>query len=399
MKTVKSLLLMCALPLLAAQAYAQSPTTVYDATALTLPTSQSWTEQKLDQSVNTVAAVTGADASTGVLKLTSTNAADQFSQLSYYQTGLGLNLATGYTIEIKAKVTAADKTGAFNVQGYDNEGKGFRIGILADKLTNLSSPLSATTVVASGLDNTDDFHTFRFAFNPDGTVDVYRDGTLVGDFLLSTFEFDNYIEDGGFEDGTYTDFISNGILSIKEKATDPKKVCNGEKSLELYNNGLVTDGWTNIENARTRNIAIKPNQDYQFYINRRRSLNDDTWCWRDGGMFYNGQPGTLAGQDDRGNRITWLAFDYMWQTHPQDFTTPAMDADHQSVRLEFPTWYRESVKNQNTTALDNVILRERPIQAIGGTTTVVEQGFPTPAPVFPASYTNLIINGDFEDAT
>jgi uncharacterized repeat protein (TIGR02543 family) len=359
-----------------------------------LPTAQGWTEHKLDNTINPIAAPTTATVENDVLKLTSTNTANQFSQLGWYQTGVDFKLATGFVLEIKAKVISADKTGAFNIQGKDKTGKGFRIGILADKITELTNPFAATKVLASDLTNGDDFHIFKFAVAPSGVAAVYRDGTLLGTFLLSIFDFDNYIENGGFEDEAFPDFTSNGILRRISKSEDPHKVQIGDYSLEMDNNGLVTNGWTNIENARTRDIAVKPNTQYELRINRRRSASEP-WCWRDGGAFYNGQLGTLAGVDDRGNNITWLGFERVWQTHPQDFTTPAMDADHQSVRLEFPTWTRDGDKNQNTTAFDNVVLREKP--AFSVLPTYAAPVTFTLAPAIPDGITNLIINGDFED--
>lgn len=358
-----------------------------------LPTAQGWTEQKLDNTINPIAATTTAAVENEVLKLTSTNAVNQFSQLGWYQTDVDFKLATGFVLEVKAKVISADKTGAFNIQGKDKTGKGFRIGILADKITELTNPFAATKVLASELTNGDDFHIFKLAVAPSGVAAVYRDGTLLGTFPLSMFEFDNYIENGGFEDEEFPDFTSNGILRRVNKSEDPKKVQIGDYSLEMDNNGLVTNEWLNIENARTRNIAVKPNTQYELRINRRRTASEP-WCWRDGGAFYNGQIGTLDGVDGRDDNITWLGFDRIWQTHPQDFTTPAMDDRHQSVRLEFPTWIRDDVKNLNTTGFDNVILREKP--AFSVLPEVTPETF-TLAPAIPEGITNLIINGDFED--
>jgi uncharacterized repeat protein (TIGR02543 family) len=387
---------MCVLSLFAWQGFAQSPAVIYDGTAGTLPSAQGWTESKLDQLVNPIAAPITVAAANGALKFASTNAANQFSQLQYYKTDVGFDLATGFTIELKAKILSADKTGAFNIQGVDKSGAGFRIGILADKLTELTDPLSATRILASDLENDDGFHIYKFVFTSGGVAAVFRDGTLVGTFQMVIYSFDNIIENGGFEDPEIPDFTSNGVITRISKTDAPKKVRTGNYGLELYNNGLVTNGWTDIENARTRDIAVKPETDYELRLDRRRSLNDDTWCWRDGGMFYNGQKGTLDGADERTTNITWLSFGWMWQTHPQDFKTPALSDGTQSVRLEFPTWLKDG-KNQNRTSFDNVILREKPVITVGGSSAAVAHGFPAPAPVFPETYTNLIINGDFEN--
>ncbi|OQB29514.1 MAG: hypothetical protein BWY08_01829 [Bacteroidetes bacterium ADurb.Bin174] len=393
MKT-KLLLLSCAVLLFAGPSFAEISEKIYSGG--TLPTEQGWTELKLDATINDVAAPTTLTAGSGVLKLTSNNAADQFSQLMWYKTGLNLNLNTGYTIEIKAKVTAADKTAAFNVQGYDRDGKGFRIGILKNAVTELTNPFAATNVVANELTNDDAFHVFRFAFAPTGTATVYRDGVEIGTFPISSFRFDNSIENGGFEDAEFPDFKSNGILTRLEKNDDLSNLNNynkvryGNYALEMYNNGLVTNDWSNIEGASTRQIAVKPNTDYELSITRRRTLSEP-WCWRDMGAFYDFQKGTLDGEDKRDQNVTWGGFDRMWQTHAHNFTTPA---EAKTVRLEFPTWRRDGTKDQNTCSFDNITLREK-LPVSYGVPVTVQHGLPEP--VFHDGYVNLIANGGFED--
>lgn len=372
------------------QSNAQAPVTVY--TGASTPTSQGWNELKLDETVNSVAAPTTSTVLDGVLKLISTNATDQFSQLAWYKNGFGIDLNKGFTIEIKAKVISADKTGAFNIQGFDQNGKGFRVGILTNSLTEQTNPFAATNVIADGMTNGDNLHIFTFVFSPTGIVTVFRDALSVGSFRFSTFQYDNIIENGGFEDPEFPDFLSNGILTRVNKVLNPEKVRVGNYSLEMNNNGLVTNDWTNIEGARTRPIAVKPNKDYEIYITRRRTLSEP-WCWRDMGAFYDYQNGVLNGADNRDPNITWGGFDRVWQTHPQNFTTTA---EAKTVRFEFPTWFRDGTKNQNTTSFDNFTFREKPTTPVGVTYTTAHG---IPAAEFPAGYVNLIQNGDFEDHT
>lgn len=371
------------------------PLSVFSA-ALGLPTAQGWNELRLDNTINDLAAPTTLAAENGVLKINSTNAPDQFSQLAWSKTGLNFNLSTGFVLEIKAKVISADKTGAFNIQGFDKSGKGFRIGILNNAVTELTNPFNATKVLASDLTNGDAFHVYRFNVTPAGIAAVYRDGSLLGTFPLVTFQYDNIIENGGFEDAEFPDFRSNGILRRVHKSEGGNKVLIGDYALEMDNNGLVTNGWTNPESARTREIAVKPNTQYEIYITRRRTANEP-WCWRDMGAFYDFQKGTLGlkgeNVDERGQNFTWGGFDRIWQTHPQDFTTPA---NAKTVRFEFPTWLRDNTKNLNTTSFENFTFREKPTLAVIPASSTPAIGF-TLAPSFPQGYVNLIQNGDFED--
>lgn len=388
---IKALLLTCAVPLFTWQSFAQSPVTVYSGASV--PTEQGWNELKLDATINDQAAPTTLTAEGGVLKLTSTNAANQFSQRGWYKTDLNLDLTTGFTLEVKAKVTAADKTGAFNIQGYDKSGKGFRIGILASALTEQTNPFAATKTIANGLTNNDGFHIFRFAFSPLGVAAVYRDGVLLGTFPLSTFQFDNIIENGGFEDAEYPDFMSNGILS---KVTNPKLKRNGDYALEMNSNGLVTDYVAN-ENARTREIAVKPNTEYDISITRRRTANEP-WAWRDMGAFYDFNKGCLGlkgvnedGRNEEGRPMFAGVNDRYWQVHNQTFTTAA---NAKTVRFEFPAWTRDGSKKTAVSSFDDFIFREKPAFAVG-TATSPANGFP--AIVFHEGYVNLIQNGGFED--
>jgi hypothetical protein len=381
---------------------AQVLDTIYSAKSL-LPAAASWNELKLDNTITDSAAVITQEIQGGVLKLKTVNANSKDSKLGWYKTGLGLNLSTGYTIEIKAKVNDAAKNGAFNLQGYDNQGKGFRFGIYNTYLTNLTNPLAATTMVASSLDNTTAFHTYRLAVDPTGLVTVYRDMVLMGTFPLSAFYFDNIIVNGGFEDGTdvsdrssFPDFLSKGLLT-KSNSLHGKN--SGIYGLVMNSNGLTEDKKgaafdpATHENARTRDFAVKPNTSYDYSVTRRRTAVEP-WAWRDLGVFYNTQLGTEGNVDARADNIFYGSVnDNQWETQTQTFTTTA---DAKSIRFEFPSWIRNSGAN-GTASFDDFVLRETPALVVGSTTAPAGYA-PNPLPL-PGTYTNLIKNGDFEDLT
>lgn len=377
---------------------AQVLDTIYNAKTQ-LPAAASWMELKLDKTISDSAAVITQELQGGALKLRAVNSNNKDSKLGWYKTGLGLNLSTGYTIEIKAKVNNALKNGAFNLQGYDNEGKGFRFGIYNSYLTNQSNPLAATTTVATSLNNSDQFHTFRLAVAPSGLVTVYRDGVQTGTFPLSAFYFDNIIVNGGFEDGAdvndascFPDFLSKALLYKSSVLTDKR---TGNYGLVMNSNGKVerTGGDYNTatqEKARTREIAVKPNTKYDISITRRRTAIEP-WAWRDMGAFYNNQAGTQAGADVRGTNAFFAGVnDFHWQIHNQTITTPA---DVKSIRFEFPSWTRDNNKTTAINTFDDFIFREQPTLKVGATTAPAVH---TPNPL-PANFTNLIKNGDFED--
>lgn len=385
MKNIKTILVAAAF-CVGLTAQAQTAKTLYEGKSV--PTEQGWSEWRLDTSVNPAAGVVAADTAGGVLKFTSANEPDQYSQLGWYQLNPGLDLNKGYTIELKARLNVAKK-GSFNIQGYDNSGKGFRVTIADTFLTNLSDPLKATQTIASGLTADNDFHVYRLAAKPSGSVDVYRDGESIGSFALSAFRFDNIVENGGFEDEEFPDFLSNGIL---QRIDDSSKVYAGKYALEANSNDKVTDYGNpdNMEKFRTRPFAVKPNTDYQISITRRRTA-PEPYAWRDLGAFYNDQEGTYGTSDKRDPNITWGSVnDAPWLIHNHNFTTPE---DKQSVRFEFPSWTRDNKKTQ-VASLDNIIFRERLGFSFNST---VPTGISDP--VFPEGYVNLIANGDFENHT
>lgn len=377
---------------------AQVLDTIYNAKTL-LPAAASWNELKLDKSISDSAAIVTQELQGGALKLKTVDANNKDSKLGWYKTGLGLNLSAGYTIEIKAKVNNAVKNGAFNIQGYDNQGKGFRFGIYNTFLANQTNPLGATTTVATSLDNSSAFHTFRLAVDPTGLVTVYRDAIQIGTFPLSAFYFDNIIVNGGFEDGTdvndasnFPDFLSKCLLYKSTVLTDKR---SGNYGLVMNSNGKTENTGTNYnpatqEKARTREIAVKPNTKYDISITRRRS-GIEPWAWRDMGAFYNTQVGTQGGTDVRGTNAMFSgANDNFWQIHNQTITTPA---DVKSIRFEFPSWIRDGNKNTAINSFDDFVFREQPTLAVGVTTAPAVY---TPN-ALPATFTNLIVNGSFED--
>ena len=402
MKTLKTSLCVIALLAFTGQTYAQIlPGKIY--TGDKLPTQQGWEELRMDASVNTSAAPTTTQANLDrsgnkVLKLQSDNTGEKYSQLQWYKTGLNFERSEGYAIEIKAKVINADKTGAFNIQGFDNEGKGFRIGILNDKITTLTDPLKATNVVASGLNNSGDFHIFRFVFEPAPSTQatVYRDGVAIGTFNVAQFEYDNLIENGGFEDPDFPDFKSRGNLTRVAGGWDGTSY-----ALQMDNLGKVPeDGWSATEAARTRPIPIRPNTQYDIVVTRNRTYTSSDWCFRDMGTFYDYDQGTVTYSDmrrnaemgrDRGTHLWAGCNENFWQIHGQTITTPN---NVKTVRFEFPVWRQGTSGKKVQTSIDNIIFREK--RAVGpGSSFSTAHGFPEP--LFPEGMVNLIKNGDFED--
>jgi len=110
------------------------------------------------------------------------------------------------------------------------------------------------------------------------------------------------------------------------------------------------------------------------------------------GAFYNFQQGTEKGIDDRNtNAIFASTNDNYWQVHNQTITTPD---SVKSIRFEFPSWVRDG-KITAITSFDDFVFREQPSLKVG-VTTAPATFTANPLPL-PATYTNLIKNGDFED--
>ena len=408
MKKTKFYFLACSLfaGTLVGGVQAQELTKVYSGESL--PTSQGWQELKLDGTVNPTAGSVSQQTNDGVLKLQSPSEANKFSQLGWYKTNVNLDLSKGYTIEIKAKINNAAKYGAFNIQGFDIQGKAFRLGIYKEFLAESTNPLAATNVLKNGLNNADDFHTYRLAVRPDGTVTVYRDLETIGTFPLSAFYYDNIIENGGFEDGdddpsAFPDFKhDNGFMVKGSTDYDPEEVHTGDWSLIMGNDGHVTklpnkndeEAWDPSyhgygEKARTRELPVKTGTDYSISIARKRLTENH--AWRDMGAFYDTQDGTQNGTyDERDQNAMWAgANEDFWQVHNQKITTPE---DVKSLRFEFPSWNRDNAFDFIDTAFDDFYFAENlglPVAAIEK--KEIEFG------ILPETYVNLIANGGFED--
>ncbi|KAA6303013.1 MAG: hypothetical protein EZS26_000908 [Candidatus Ordinivivax streblomastigis] len=399
MKKTKTILLACCFSLFGIGGYAQAPVTVY--TGSSLPTEQGWNELKLDNTVSAAAAQVTQTLGNGALKLSSVNAVDQFSQLGWYKTGLGLNLSAGYTIEIKAKLTASQK-GSFNIQGYDNEGKGFRVSLGETQLINQSSPLDPSFVIASDLTNDSEFHIYRLAVASSGIVTVYRDLETIGTFPLAAFQFDNLITNGGFEDGNddlndltvFPDILSaNGLLYRTDLSSD---VHTGEYALVINSDGK-NNGTIPKEGATTRSFPIKPGTKYDVSFDHRNLIQDNEWAWRDFGGYWNTQLGSVNNPDENASNpnMFWWNNPFEpkeWISRAGDFTTPANEPAINAVRFEFPSWIRENNKNTSIVAIDNFVIREHTDLKVGPQVATANIN-----PAFPEEYVNLIANGGFED--
>lgn len=392
MKKISTILIISAFILLGWQINAQSTVTVFSGESV--PTEQGWTEMKLDATINDVAAPVTVSTADGVLKFTSVNDVDQFSQIGWRKTDLEFDLNVGFTIVFKAKVIDADKTAAFNIQGFDKNGKGFRIGILKDAVTEQTNPFAATNVIADALVNDDAFHTYRLTANPaDGTIEVLRDEISLGSFPATKFQFDNIIENGGFEDEEFPDFITrNGSLSI-HSAT---RAYAGQSSLLINSEGKTTNT-SPKEGMTTRDFPVKPNTDYEFSMSRRRAVYDNEWAWRDLGIYWNTQPGSVRDdavtQNDPNVRWWVNPFEPLsWKTGTEVFNKND-NSDIKTVRFDFPSWNRDGSKTTSKVLIDNIFLREKTDLQVGSAN--VAHGF-APIP-FHDGYVNLIQNGGFED--
>ena len=413
MKTISFYFFLACFLLAGSAAKAQSLEKIYEPTGV--PSTLGWQEVKLSNENPQGGEIT-QNVSNGALKVVSTNAANKFTQLGWYKTGIGLDRSTGYTIEIRAKVIDASKNGAFNIQGFDSEGKGFRIGIYKDYLAEQNNPLAATNVLQSGLSNDDGFHNYRIAVQPTGQATLYRDNTLIDTFPIDAFYFDNIIENGGFEDGgaditaaTFPDFmISEGLIN-RQITTDDYYVRSGSGALFISNEGangptILDDNGKlkseyDVAGARTRELPIKEGKSYNISIARKRATDPmvdgsapEDWAWRDMGAFWNTQDGTQNGADNRNpNAMFAAAWENHWQIHNQKVTAP-VDEGVTSMRFEFPTWLREEEYEWSETAFDDFYLSEDLGIAVGAETAT-----PSFEPVFQDGYDNLIINGDFEN--
>ena len=436
MRKTKNYFLACFLSMGAfVGAQAQSLTEIY--TGSSLP-SGDWTELKLGADESAAAGTVSANVVGEALKLIASNGGDtdKFTQLGWYTTGLGLNSALGYTIEIKAKITDAEKNNAFNIQGYDPSGFGFRVGLYNGKVTEATDPLAATKTVGT-VGNTDgEFHIYRIAVAPSGVATVYFDNNIVpiGTFNVAPFKFDNIIENGGFEDGETTlnqfgeasivdpgdishldmpDLKTNAVLYRIDKrhAGNEDFVYTGNFAVMLDNDGMyqLIGKTSGTEQLRTRELAVKEGTNYVTSVTRKRIARVTSVGgagYRDLGAFWDNAEGTLDGtkfvtgegendwHDGRGHAFTWGGMNEdFWQTHPHSRKVPA---GVESMRFEFPSW--KGSTDYVETMMDDFYIWEDLGLQVGSKTTAasldIDVDLNDPLPV---SYTNLIYNGGFED--
>ena len=433
-------------------AQAQNLTEIY--TGNSLPTG-SWTELKLSAGESDAAGTVSASIVDEALQLIANNGGDtdKLSQLGWYRTDLGLNPASGYTIEIKAKINNAEKNGAFNIQGYDPMGYGFRVGLYNGKIAESTNPFAATNTVASVTNDDGQFHIYRIAVEPNGVATVYFDNNIVpiGTFNVAPFKFDNIIENGGFEDGeeaegalaeageaSYNkepgdnaigvsnpdmpDFKSSGFLYRIDNRIEGNEgyVHSGNWAMMMDNNGMAQAVGTTsgTEQAKTRELAVKKGTRYNISITRKRAPRYTTgltplnptgqanrWGWRDLFAFWDNAGGTLEGlsypkgdggtHDGRDNSFTDGGMnDDWWQTHPHSRVAPD---DVESMRFEFPSWHRgdDGGSYCSENVVDDFYVWED-LGLVKGQ-DITTASLDVNSSLLPVNYVNLIQNGGFED--
>jgi len=363
MKTVKKYFLTLCFLLSVMVMNAQSLSQIYSGTKL--PAEEGWQELKLDQTVNPLAGTVTQTIVGNALKLSAAEDG-KYSQLGWYKTNTGFNSSTGYTVEIKAKVT--DANGAFNISGFDASGKGFRLVIHSNQ--SIEATGSLVQKVLSSDANNDVVHIFRIAVAPNGIGYVYRDGVEIGTFVSSAWAGDNLITDGGFESGRT--FAGLGWMENT----------NGEGTLEISGNSdYVHDGakglFVNQGRHTYRPIPMKPGARYDMsYWAKTIRYEDNEWrdvnAWLDpvGEKAFCG-----VMQKENPN---WLLYD---QAHPNRGDSPrdfnwTGGGGVRDFNLEL--WVNQDVPT-NQSAFDDFLLTERV----------------TPSRI-PVGATNLFPNGDFE---
>jgi hypothetical protein len=293
------------------------------------------------------------------LKLTATDAG-LYSQLGWYKANTGFSSVKGYTVEFRAKVLSA-APGGFSVYGFDATGKGFRLELSNNLLTEhanvLLSPDTLSTAPA-----TDDFHTYRVTVAPDDSVRVWRDNAQLATLPVRQFKGDNLIVDGGFENGqdaaahgwTHKEGSPEGEVSV---SSDPAHVRSGRYGLLFNKGGGFINGFFPMKYAATYDVSF-----YGKVIDYPASAWRDLKAWIDPDF---GDP--INSFILNGSNAGW-----------QSFTgSVATGGQPQSMVLE--TVVNAEV-NQNIAAYDDFLFTER-----------IE-----PSRI-PAGAVNLFPNGDFED--
>ena len=338
------------------------------------PAATGWSPLLLNSGNNGAAGASSASVADDLLKIAG-GGDNKFSQAAFYTTNLDLDPNTGYTIEIKAKVIKSKGNGSFTFQGFDMEGKGFRLGIYEDAIVESTNPLAKTNKLRDIDNNTGEFHVYRLAVQANGTVSVFRDNKAMGTFKISSFQYDNFFVNGGFEDAAgslnaqanFPQFYSDEDQEMKilAKEGNESNVRTGNYGLYMNNNGIINDkpaeaDWDNpgadligIGKVNTVDFPVKMGHRYGISFDAKRAVAEDLNAWRDVGLFYDFQYGCQDIYEDLRNWRAWWsdANTNDWATQSGSFTasratydTSELEEDPKSVRLEFPTWERDGRK-------------------------------------------------------
>ncbi|GHV07758.1 hypothetical protein FACS1894160_0890 [Bacteroidia bacterium] len=362
-------------------ANAQTLTEIYSGSKL--PTEEGWTEWRLDSSVRPEAGEVLGELKEGAVRLWAADG--DYTQLGYYKVNQALNPETGYTVEIKAKVTDASEYGAFVVQGYTPDGNGFRLGIYKTYLAASTNPVAPKIVLAEGLDNSD-FHTYRVAVTK-ADVTVYRDGTKTGTFPVIKYIGDNLIANGGFEDfngkteneNADEKFIGNG-WSVSGGLWERSQGEDGRNDAHGGSYGAYVSSKDAVGLHPTyRPIPLKPDATYDWSVwfknhERVQAGNPEGNGWRDFNGWFNSV-------DNGGSRQVYEHREdfNVWGFRQGNFKSAE---DRQRYIIDIPCV--GDPDSYNISAYDEITLRER----------VPEAKFNA---VLPDNFVNLIPNGDFED--
>ena len=369
MKTIQVYFLVCFFFLTAAFVTVEAQTLTEIYSGQNLPAEEGWKELKLNNEINSIAGTASATIVDGTLKITASNN-NAYTQLGWYKENPALDPVKGYTIDVKVKVNDASEYGAFNIQGFTPDGKGFRVGIYKTHIAASTNPLAATIVLSENMDNSDDFHTYRIAVNA-LLVYVYRDETLVGTFPVSKFYYDNLITNGGFEDVSSEEetFISNGWT-----------VSGGLFERSDAENGVYSGSWGGYMEQGAgagypsyRSIPLKPDVSYDFSAWYKTITYIHPNGWRDFEVWLNeiGGAGT--------NVVKLMGFEASgsWR-NPKTVVKGSTSIN--KLLMHLPC---NDQNVENKTAIDDLVLTEK---------------LPQPDRI-PEGITNLFPNGDFEDPT
>ena len=366
----------------AAGLYAQTLTPVFEGSAY--PVQQNWQELRFDSSINNHAASARADALTAALAGSGLKiqaaAPNKYGQLGWIKSGLGLHADMGYTIEVRAKVTS-NSGGAFNIQGADQTGKGFRIALTPTGVQDATNPfLPPADLNTAVQDNSGTFHTWRIAAAWGDTVLVYRDNVFVGKFVSTHYAGDNWVMDGGFEQGA--------------GGSTPAGWTEG-------NNGTATKETGSHARSGTGGYYVNEGKDYKYEVPLKPQARYDFSFWAksivNDGDKYRDVEGWLDpisrrpinGYPSRGATGEWIKYggggSGQWDNIGGDnvMRNYQMSVAGGEAAQKF-TISIMSNNDQNVTDFDEVALVER----VGAEYSRI-----------PHNAENLFPNGDFEDET